>query len=503
MDVLIPNYQPSPRQNKFHQSEAFETLFGGAAGGGKTVALCAEAITSALELPNTSVYIFRRTLKELKQSIYPEILRQIAPYQAIPDNLKPITISYNSQDSIFKFSNGSFIQLAYLDTVADRYRYMSSEIHVLLIDELTHFYYDDYEYLRTRVRSGQNRRLRIMCATNPGNRGHGWVKEYFNLPNGIANSEILSDVYNPDGTKSEDKRLFIPAMVEDNPSDTFVKSYKRTLNQIQDENLRRAQLNGDWSVFQGQVFLEWRRNSPVIDYLPSDLDLNDCTRYVGFDWGWRDPACAIWIAVAPPNELKVRHIYVYKEVYRNQTTSEDWAVMLKSEFNRDNVRAIVLPHDCFSSKGGEKTVAQVFQQYDLPIRPANNQTNGARLMRQALLHQLLAVSPDGKPYLQVHRNCENLVRTVPDLTYDAVNGMFTEQIADYQDDHAYDSLTYALMVATESARAQIIDPIMPDRKLKSPIATENGIYYPEMQKIMRSAIKASTKPDVPDWWKYR
>lgn len=468
------------------------------------MALCAEAITSAIEEPNTSVYIFRRTIKELKQSIHPEILRQIAQYQALPENQKPFTITYNSQDSIFRFSNGSFIQLAYLDTVADRYRYMSSEIHVLLIDELTHFFYDDYEYLRTRVRSGAERRLKIMCATNPGNRGHGWVKDYFSLPNGTVDKEIETPINNPDGSFSGDTRLFIPAHVDDNPSPTFVKSYKRTLNQIQDENLRRAQLDGDWSVFQGQVFLEWRRNSPVIDYLPTDLDLNECTRFVGFDWGWRDPACAMWIAVSPLNEYKVRHIYVYKELYQNNTTSDDWAVTLKSEFNRDNVNAIVLPHDCFSSKGGEKTVAQVFYSYDLPIRPANNQTKGARLMRQALLHQLLAVSPDGKPYIQIHKNCENLIRTVPDLTYDDVSGMFTEQIADYQDDHAYDALTYALMVATEGARAQIVDPLPPDNKYKAAYAPEAGkLYDPNIQKIMENAIKNSAKPDLPEYWKYR
>lgn len=502
IEIRVPDYSPSPRQKEFHDSTSFESLYGGAAGGGKTVALCAEAITQAFYTENTNVYIFRRTIKELKQSIYPEIMNQLGPYMSLNDKDKPIKINYNSQDSVFKFSNGSFIQLAYLDTVADRYRYMSSEIHILLIDELTHFYYDDYEYLRTRVRSGQDRKLSIKCATNPGNRGHGWVKDYFSLPNAVAWESVRTPILDHLGNDTGDTRLFIPAKVDDNPSETFRKSYIRTLEQISDENLRRAQMDGDWSVFQGQVFLEWRRNNPVIDYFPNDVDLYECTRLVGFDWGWRDPACAMFVAVAPPNEVGVRHVYVYREIYQNETTADEWAFQLKKEFDMDNFRYIVMPHDTFATRGGEKTVAQTFIEAGLPIRSANNQTKGARLNRQALLHQLLAISADGKPYLQVLRSCENLIRTVPDLTYDDVEGTFTEQIADYQEDHSYDSLTYALMVIKEGNALSVVHPGLPGNRLKAPVALDSGqIYDPQVNEMMVRAVKETIRPNRD--WRYR
>ena len=74
-DVLVPNLIPSPKQTAFLQSIADETFYGGAAGGGKSAALVAEAIRSCIEDPGHHTYIFRRTLKELNQSEVPELIK--------------------------------------------------------------------------------------------------------------------------------------------------------------------------------------------------------------------------------------------------------------------------------------------------------------------------------------------------------------------------------------------------------------------------------------------
>jgi hypothetical protein len=51
----------------------------------------------------------------------------------------------------FKF-NGSRIYLCHCHEEKDRFKYQGAEIHVLLIDELTHFTEVIYRFLRSRVR---------------------------------------------------------------------------------------------------------------------------------------------------------------------------------------------------------------------------------------------------------------------------------------------------------------------------------------------------------------
>lgn len=490
----LPNYKPSERQTRFHASAAYETLYGGAAGGGKTAALCAEAITAAIEEPETHVYMFRRTLPELKQSNYVEIMQQIARYQTTPDSQKAtlpdgrkLTITYNSQESVFKFSNGSFIQLAYLDGIADRYRYQSAEIHVLLIDELTHFLQDDYEYLKTRIRSKDNRRLRVMASTNPGNVGHGWVKERFIKSKDPKVHYTPEVVYND--PKSGLSRVFIPAKLDDHPSDNFKNSYQRVLDAIPDEQLRKALRDGDWDVFEGQVYIEWDKDLHVIRKLPVDLDV--CEKYIGFDWGYNDYAAAMWIAKAPESQNGVTHLYVYREMYERQRTPTWWASRIAEIIKDEPVQYMILPHDCFSHLGGNQTIARTFSDFGIPHVRADSLSHKAKMHRQALLHQLFEISDDNTPYLQIMVNCENLIRTIPDLPYSDTK---PEEISDKSEDHAFDSLTYGLMVIT-GGESWIYNPegAKPQVKTSFISGQDDGPRYD-----LHRAIQASELDDR-DW----
>lgn len=444
--VKIPDYSPSERQTKFHTSTAFETLYGGAAGGGKTAALCAEAITSAIEQDGTHVYIFRRTLQDLRRSVFNEIMKQMAKYQNLPDyqkallpNGKRLTIMYNSQESVFKFSNDSFIQFAYLDNIADRYRYQSAEIHLLLVDELTHFLQDDYEYLKTRVRSADDRRLRIMAATNPGNVGHGWVRDYFIESKDPEIHRIPEETWTD--PESGATRIFIPAKLDDHPSKLFRESYGKVLSAIPDKQLRAALRDGDWHVFEGQVYTEWDKEKHVLTKMP--VNLTECKKYIGFDWGYNDWACATWIAVAPENEQGVKHMYVYRELYDRHKPPTWWAEEIRNYLDHEEVEYMILPHDCYSHLGGNQTIAKTFMDHDIHCVRADSLSHAAKLHRMALMHQLLDTSKDGTPVLQFLKTCANNIRTIPDLPYSETK---PEEISEKSEDHAFDATTYGLMV---------------------------------------------------------
>lgn len=460
-EVLIPDYIPSAKQIKFHSSPAYETFFAGAAGPGKTAALAAEAITQALREPQTFVYIFRLTLPEIMLSIHMELVRQLTPYNntVISRN----KIHFNGSSHTWKFPNGSFIQYAYCQYDADMYRYQSAEIHVLLVDELTHFKQEWYEYFKTRVRSGKPRTLRVMACSNPGNIGHGWVKKYF-----IDNGDQV--IYTDPVTKRT--RQFIKAIIDDHPSKEFRDNYIIVLESITNERLRKALRWGDWNTFEGQVFMEWDERMHVIHQLPTWVDesgdevniLSVSQKFVGHDIGRRDPGVMEWVAVAPENDYGVVHYYVYREIHQQYKDAKQWAYEAKDVINSEPIEFIVLPHDAFSvGMGASRSYASEFSDADIPYVRANSLAHGSRMHRQNLLHQLLQISSDGTPYLQVLDTCPNLIRTLPDLSYSTT---VREEIDSKADDHDYDSLTYALMVI-DDAESWIVNA-------KPPVEEEAG-----------------------------
>lgn len=451
-----PIFGPSERQTKFHESQAFETFFGGAAGPGKSTALCADAIAFCLKYPGHRAYFFRRTTVMLRQGTLPTIMRQIGPYMALPDHLKstlpngkPLTIKYNGSDKCFYFSNGSFLQFAYLNNIGDLYNYSSIEMHWLGVDELTQFEFEEYMFLLTRVRSHDARPLRVRSASNPGDIGHNWVKERFidsldpdvhYVPE-VPYNEVFED---PDtGERYTRSRVFIPAFVQDNPNEHIQLEYKRSINAIPDPQLRGALLKGDWNTFMGRVYTEWDPDLHVIHgKLPVDLD--DCQKFIGFDWGYKDPAVATWIAVAPENEHGVRHYYAYREIHETGKTARWWAQTIADIIRDEPIEYMILPHDCFSHSGGEGfTIADRFDEADVPFVRADSMSHAAKMHRISLLHDMLAIADDGMPQLQFHRYCANNIATIPTLPYSKTR---PEEIDDKADDHDFDSTTYALMV---------------------------------------------------------
>ena len=426
MDLEL-KYQPSEKQTKFHTSTADETLYGGAAGGGKTAALVAEAITLALEHAGIRVYIFRRTIPELKESVVPEVLKQAG------DLIEAGIFEYKALDRYFKFTNGSTIQLAYLKDPADKFRYQSAEIHALLIDELTHFNQDDYEYLLTRVRSTEKFPLKTMACTNPGGKGHGWVKARFIEPNPPM------EVFEADGMK----RQYIPATIDDHPNAQFRESYKKQLKSLNDEHLKRALLEGDWDLFSGQVFKEWRRAKHIV--APFEIP-HHWQRWQAYDPGFVNPA-ALWFAKDPMTE----RIYIYREYYKkNQPISAQAADFKLLEGNED-IRTRLSGIDLFTSAADKATSGETFDKIFGREGFYFNKGITDRLAGKNAWHEALADAADGLPRLQVFENCTNLINLIPTLVYDQRK---PEHVADHPDDHLYDAGRYGLLTQAQKKRVK-------------------------------------------------
>ncbi len=236
---------PGPQQQAF-ESRAFEILYGGAAGSGKSFLLLGKA-----RLQHQSVLLLRRTFGQLEDTL---ILKSKEIYGA-PN-------CYNSSKHVWEFPDGGRIRFGHLEHEDDVYQYQSAEFDLIGFDELTQFTKLQYEYLLSRARTTlKGQKVQVISCTNPGGEGNDWVVErwapwlnegYPNpaQPNEIryfkrdeSGKEIETTIDDPDAMS----RTFIPARLADNPY--LGEEYRRTLNLLP-EPLRSQLLHGDWKAGQ-------------------------------------------------------------------------------------------------------------------------------------------------------------------------------------------------------------------------------------------------------------
>lgn len=322
-----------PKQKEAYFSVANEILYGGAAGGGKSHLMRIASIIWCIEVPGLMVYLFRRLSDDLEKnhvegpSGYATLLN---PW------IQSGLVKYNQQKKSFTFWNGSKIFLCHCQHEKDVKKYQGPEIHVLMIDELTHFSDSIYTFLRNRVRmtgvevpskyyyecdicdgtgtvdsdseyvldennnscvgcSGTGRACsfpRIMCGTNPGSEGHNWVKKTFvdfNTPLEPKRASVEGGgMY----------RQYIPAKLTDN--EALMKSdpgYKNKIKGMSNNPaIVKAMLEGSWDIVSGGAFDDvWDRDVHVIKPMSINLDWKVDR---AFDWGSTHPFSTLFIAEA-------------------------------------------------------------------------------------------------------------------------------------------------------------------------------------------------------------
>lgn len=175
----------------------------------------AMSIILALECPGVNIYLFRKTYTELKTN---HLLGPSGFQAMLATAVQRKLVRIDSQNNIIQFKNGpsgsfaggSIIYLRHVQYEKDVYIYQGAEIHVLMIDEATHFSEPIYNFLRGRVRLGswsppakwKNWFPRIICASNPGCVPYGDVLTTDGWKQ-IKNVLVGDDVYclNPENGK--------------------------------------------------------------------------------------------------------------------------------------------------------------------------------------------------------------------------------------------------------------------------------------------------------------
>ena len=424
---FVPNPGPQTRFLSL-PDENLDVLYGGAAGGSKSTSLLMYTLRSCQRFPGLQAFWFRRTFPELEHSV----LRMLGRY----GNARALGATWNASKYELTFPNGSILTFGHAKNVQEVTALQSAEINLLLIDERTTMPPDVVDMLYTRVRSGVEGVpcLGIRSATNPGGIGHSRVKTDYIEATNHGEHEIID--------KSERRRIFLQAKVSDTPQ--LGQEYQASLAGL-GEKLRKAFLDGDWDVFAGQMFSEWRHDRHTIE--PFTL-ATTWKRYNGIDWGYTAPWCVLWGAVDEDGR-----VYIYRELYAPQVGEAEQAqrILAAEAETGEEIAARWADDAMWATRGDAKPIADVYVENGVPLIPAGKGP-GSRVNGWQRLHSYLAEGPacphhralgwETCPKLHVFTTCDNLIRTLPALPH-ATTGN-PEDADTNAEDHAPDAGRYLL-----------------------------------------------------------
>ncbi len=450
-----------PRQADVFNSKATEIFFAGGAGAGKSHLMRIMAIAYSTAIPNLQTYLFRRTSPDL-------IANHLSGPSGFPALLaewidqKHVTINWSKNE--IRFWNGSTVHLCHLQHEKDKYGYQGAEIHMLLMDELTHFTDSMYRYLRGRVRLGglkipneyKDVMPRIIAGSNPGGEGHTWVKKTFidfAPPNTIVKMPKEEGGF---------KRCFYPAKLSDNK--ILLENdpeYADRLSGLGTANLVSAMLEGNWDIAEGGYFDDvWNRSVHVLKpfEIPKSFRIDR-----SFDWGSSKPYSVGFWAESDGSEVEladgtIAHfprgsLFRIGELYGWNGNANEGCRKTAKEIAEDIIeyqtampwgnRVVPGPADSaiYKKENGD-CIADDMKELGIKWVPADK-SPGSRVAGWQKMRKLFKSayeSPRESPAMYVFDTCYHFIRTVPTLQRDSSRG--GEDINTNSEDHCADESRY-------------------------------------------------------------
>ena len=462
-------YTPLSKQAEFHQSLAKYRAMVGGFGSGKTRALLMEAIITCLCVPGCNTLIIRRTSPDLQKTV----IDKFEDPNIVP---RWVYKSYNKNDKIVTFANGSELFFGYCQRDSDVNQYLSTEYAFIGIEEAGEFSFRVWEALTGRARvstemkdiSGADVHPSVGIATNPFGVGYSWIKRLF------VDHKPMEDT-DPKAYNPKDYYL-VHSTVLDNPY-TCTPEYIKTLEGLTGSMKQKA-LYGNLNLISGQYFDNFDPARHVkkwdeVTFKPWH------PKWIAADWGMAHSFPVYWFTKGEIKDPINKNIRVVNVVYREHIMRDMNAIEAADDIARmcdhneqgritEKISNFYLSWERFmrqgKSQGFDHSIAEQMgsrlKKFGLPQpQPADkNRVDG-----WALMYQLLDMDQ-----LVFMENCEKAISHLPLLTRDDTN---LEDVlkSDTLADDIGDALRYGLKsflkagnvpqsVKDAEALAQIKDP---------------------------------------------
>ena len=445
---LSSGYAPFPWQWLFHSACRQADLpdgpvdigLGGARGPGKSHAVMSQvALDDCQNVPGLKGLFLRQTGQSAMESFSDLIAKTIRGH-----------VEYHQTKTSIRFPNRSYIILGGFQDDRDIDKYVGIEYDVIIVEELTQLTSDKYEKLRGSLRTSKpNWRPRMYTSFNPGGVGHVWVRDRYVLPH-------------RSGTETFTK--FVPSTYKENPA--LNPEYIEYLESLQGD-LGKAWREGEWDVFAGQYFQQWRYEKHVCK--PFRVP-ETWPRFRSIDpSGMNGTTSCHWYALDSDGR-----VWVYREYYATGKNFDEHAEAIrKLSEDADKVperyNYSTIDTAAFAKGGYSETAVDIYERKGITgLIPSSKE----RILGWDMVNRYLRFDNLHNPLLQIFSTCDNMIRTLPLLQHDMRH---PEDLDTKGEDHAADELRYFLMTLRDAKAPKPMTKV--EQRIEELKRSERGFNY--------------------------